>query len=138
MIGEWPLQDSLELGALPDAVPCARLHTRQILWEWGLTWLSENAELIVSELLTNAVNAARSRGSIGPVRLWLLSDWTQLLILVWDGNPLPPVRVLSSEQTESGRGLMLVETLARQWDWYAPVNTGGKVVWALLLQDPRR
>ena len=44
MTGDWPLQDSLELGALPGAVPCARLHARQVLWEWGLTRLSENAE----------------------------------------------------------------------------------------------
>jgi hypothetical protein len=32
----WPLQSHLELGALPTAVPCARLHARQMLWEWGL------------------------------------------------------------------------------------------------------
>lgn len=132
MIGEWPLQDSLELGALPDAVPCARLHTRQVLWEWRLTWLSDNAELIVSELLTNAISAARSGGSIGPVRLWLLADGAQLLILTWDGNPLPPLRVFTSNEMESGRGLLLVDTLATQWDWYVPVNMGGKVVWAQL------
>jgi hypothetical protein len=29
----WPLRSFLELGALPGAVPCARLHTRQVLWE---------------------------------------------------------------------------------------------------------
>lgn len=132
MISNWPLQDSLELGALPDAVPCGRLHTRQIIWEWGLDWLGEGAELVLSELLTNAVNAARSGGSIGPVRLWLLADRTQLLILVWDANPLPPVRVFTSEETEGGRGLMLVDTLARRWDWYVPLDIGGKVVWALL------
>ena len=132
MVGEWPLQDGLELGALPDAVPCARLHTRQVLWEWVLTGMTENAELLVSELLTNAVNAARSVQSIGPVRLWLLSDSIQLLVLVWDANPLPPVRLHARQETESGRGLMLVETLSRQWDWYAPERLGGKVVWALL------
>ena len=32
----WPLRSSLELGALPAAVPCARLHARQLAWEWGL------------------------------------------------------------------------------------------------------
>jgi hypothetical protein len=31
---QWPLQSSLELGAFPGAVPCARLHARQMLWEW--------------------------------------------------------------------------------------------------------
>jgi len=132
MNGEWPLQDSLELGALPDAVPCARLHTRHLLREWGMNWLIENAELIISELMTNAVNAARAGGSIGPVRLWLLSDSSQLVIMVWDPSPLPPVRINTSEQAESGRGLRLVATLARQWDWYAPLQIGGKTVWALL------
>jgi hypothetical protein len=31
----WPLRSGLELGALPSAVPCARLHARQVTWEWG-------------------------------------------------------------------------------------------------------
>lgn len=132
MIGNWPLQDSLELGALPNAVPCARLHARQILWEWTMDRLTESTELVLSELLTNAVNATRSGGSIGPVRLWLLADRTELMILVWDANPLPPVRVVTNAETEGGRGLMLVDTLARQWDWYSPVTMGGKVVWAVL------
>src|SRR6266536_411255 len=35
MADHWPLQTFLELGALPGAVPCARLHARQLLWEWG-------------------------------------------------------------------------------------------------------
>ena|ERR1035438_767306 len=35
----WPCQSFLELGALPGAAPCARLHARQVLWEWGpLEW----------------------------------------------------------------------------------------------------
>jgi hypothetical protein len=32
---DWPLRSYLELAALPGAVPCARLHARQVLWEWG-------------------------------------------------------------------------------------------------------
>jgi hypothetical protein len=32
--GRWPLRSFLELGALPSAIPCARLHTRQVAWEW--------------------------------------------------------------------------------------------------------
>jgi hypothetical protein len=32
---QWPLRSFLELGALPGAVPYARLHARQVLWEWG-------------------------------------------------------------------------------------------------------
>jgi anti-sigma regulatory factor (Ser/Thr protein kinase) len=46
------------LGALPNAVPCARLHASLVLAEWGLKALAETAELIVSELVTNAVRAS--------------------------------------------------------------------------------
>ncbi len=41
MAAGWPVQDFLELCALPGAVPSARLHIRHILWEWALTALSE-------------------------------------------------------------------------------------------------
>ena len=58
--GRWPLQDFLELGALVSAVPCARLHARQVLWEWGLASLGESAGLLVTELITNAVKASRA------------------------------------------------------------------------------
>src|SRR5580693_5446393 len=54
----WPSSSSLPLGALVTATPCARLHTRAMLAEWGLNDLAEAAELIVSELVTNAVRAS--------------------------------------------------------------------------------
>src|SRR5260370_22075383 len=78
--GEWPLQTFLELGALPTAVPCARLHARQVLWEWGLSALSETIELVFSELVTNAMQTSdgllgdrydgRRTPGLPPVRLW--------------------------------------------------------------------
>jgi hypothetical protein len=51
MPGDWPLRSHLELGALPSAVPCARLHVRHMLWEWGLAGLAGDA------LVSNAVAA---------------------------------------------------------------------------------
>lgn len=72
------------------AVPSARLHTRHILWEWALTPLSENAEQVVPELTANAVAAARAMPQIPPVRLWLLTDKAQVLILVWGASPCQP------------------------------------------------
>ena len=39
----WPLRSYLELGALPTAVPCARLHARHLVWEWGLNGLAARA-----------------------------------------------------------------------------------------------
>lgn len=129
----WPLRSYLELGALPGAVPCARLHSRQLLWEWGLSQLGEPAELLVSELMTNAITASQSTGGISPVvRVWLMSDQTRVLILVWDGNAQPPTRFDADQDAESGRGLLLVEAISEQWNWYFVPETGGKVVWCLV------
>jgi hypothetical protein len=66
----WPLQSRLELAALPGAVPCARLYTRQLLWGWRLATLAETVELLVSEIATNAVNASAGavRGQSGGPR----------------------------------------------------------------------
>ncbi len=130
-VDEWPLYDFLELGALAGAVPCARLHARQVVWEWGQADLSESIELLVSELTTNAIAASRFADWTLPVRLWLLSDKTRVLILVWDANPQPPMRVSSSDDAEGGRGLVLVEAISAQWGSYATPELGGKVVWAV-------
>ena len=82
--------------------------------------------------MTNSVAASQSLERIFPVRLWLLSDRARVLILVWDASPQPPVRVDFGEDVESGRGLLLVETISSRWDWYVPhQGVGGKVVWAL-------
>jgi anti-sigma regulatory factor (Ser/Thr protein kinase) len=137
MADEWPLQDFVELGALPTAVPCARMRTRQVLWEWGLAKCSEQVELLVSELMTNAIKASQSLERLSPVRLWLLSDKQHLLILVWDGNHWPPVRIDAGQDAESGRGLLLVEALSDGWGSYAHTGWGGKIVWCeVLLGSP--
>lgn len=131
IVGAWPLQDAIELGPLSGAVPCARLHARQMLWEWGLTQLTEDVELLVSELVTNAIAAPQSGDRVSPVRLWLRADRTRVLVLVWDASPQPPTPVEADDEAESGRGLLLVEAISQKWDWYFPQGTGGKVVWAL-------
>ena len=129
--GRWPLRSFLELGALPGAVPCARLHTRQLAWEWQLTGLSQDAELVVAEIMTNAIQITQADGRTAPVRLWLLADRTQLLIVVWDASPLPPVPVSTSDDAENGRGLLLVDTLSARWGHFEH-HSGGKVVFALI------
>jgi anti-sigma regulatory factor (Ser/Thr protein kinase) len=103
------------------------------LWEWGATELSDDSELVTSELVTNAVAAGQTIGQATTVRLWLLSDGTQALILVNDASTQPPVPVDAAEEAESGRGLLLVETISTQWGWYFPDDgVAGKVTWALL------
>jgi anti-sigma regulatory factor (Ser/Thr protein kinase) len=131
MTEDWPLHSHLELGALPGAVPCARLHAKQMLWEWGLAELGESTELLVSELATNALEASQAMGSVSAatIHLWLLSDKTHVLVLVWDRNPQPPVRNDATDEDESGRGLLLVESVSEAWGWYFPDHLGVKVVW---------
>lgn len=99
---EWELRTFLELGALPTAVPCARLHTKHVTWEWQLGHLTEAAELLVSEITTNAIRASAGlttsrfagkwAAGTPPIRLWLYSDRQRLLIQVWDGNDQMPAR----------------------------------------------
>jgi hypothetical protein len=52
-----------------------------------------------------------------------------------DGDPRPPVRIDTDELNERGRGLLLVEALSDQWNWYVPPELGGKVVSALVSKD---
>jgi len=129
MLDDWPLGSYLELGAFPSAVPCARLHARQIMWEWGLADLNEAIELLVSELTTNAVRASESLDEACPVRLWLLSDKRRVIIVVWDNSPRPPVRKNVPEDAAGGRGLLLVDVMSARWGWYPPKESGGKCVW---------
>jgi anti-sigma regulatory factor (Ser/Thr protein kinase) len=123
------LRSHLELGAFPTAVPCARLHARLMALEWGLPALADTAELLVSELATNAIRA--SAGLLSPVmRLCLASDHQCMVIRVWDGGDQMPVRKNAGPDSESGRGLLLVESLSTEWGSYRKAN--GKVVWAVV------
>lgn len=141
-MNDWPLRSYLELGALPSAVPCARLHAKHRLWEWGLNGFSDSVELVVSELVTNAQKA--SAGLTGsryggrwtpgapPIRLSLSSDKERVLVEVWDGDDRFPETQGNDLMAESGRGLLLVTTLSTEWGAYRPEGTSGKVVWAVL------
>ena len=51
------LQSHLSLAALPTAPACARGHVRAVAHEWGFVGLADTAELLVSELVTNSVQA---------------------------------------------------------------------------------
>lgn len=132
MVDRWPLRSFLELGAYPTAVSCARLHAKHVLREWSLAEVSDSAELLVSELVTNAVRASTSAADIAVVRLWLLSNQARVLIMVQDDNLQHPVQARPDTDAESGRGLLLVETISERWDWYLPEEAAGKVVWCLL------
>ena len=131
--GRWPLHDHVELGALPSSVPCARRHARLALEEWDLDHLSDDALAVVSELVTNAVQAAPPAWPMPTVQLWLFADTWRLLIVVEDGSPWPPVPAGAAAAAEGGRGLMLVDALSVRWGWF-PVHDRAmaKYVWAEL------
>ena len=138
MSASWPLTTTLPLGALPGATPCARLHARAVLTEWGLADLTEAAELIVSELVTNAVRASTGKdgkpkydgASMPVVVLRMASDSVRLLIEVWDAIPGAPAAAHPGPEDEGGRGLMLVEAMCDRWRWQTVPGWPGKVVWA--------
>jgi hypothetical protein len=139
MTDPWPLRSSLELGALPTAVPCACVHTQLLLWEWGLNSLAESAELLVSELVTSAVNATAGQdGQV--VALHLSGNATQVLIEVRDADPRPPGPQGPSEpgdeNTQGRDGVLLVAALSTRWDWYPTEDPPGKVVWCELTAPP--
>jgi anti-sigma regulatory factor (Ser/Thr protein kinase) len=130
--GHWRLSSRLEFGPLPSAVPCARLHTKHILREWNLAHVADEAELIVSELMTNALHAARPLPGIQPITLHLLASHEYLVIGVWDAVAAAPAPRPHALDAESGRGLELVAMLSDRQGYYHPIG-GGKVVWAALI-----
>ena len=120
------------MGALPTAPGRARAWTRRILREWQLAGLSDSAELVVSELVTNAL-----LGSLpldGPlIRLTVALDQGELGIFVRDYCPGAPQPANAGDEDENGRGLLLVEAMSSRLGWYPPEDGApGKVVWAVL------
>jgi anti-sigma regulatory factor (Ser/Thr protein kinase) len=135
------LTNGLTLAAVPTAVSCARMFARKQLSQWGLNQLASDAELVLSELVTNAVNATgttnpRPRWSelrnlaLITIRLVVTAD--SLVIEVWDRNPSPPVPTDAAAVDEAGRGLLIVGALCRRWHYFYP-ESGGKAVWGELV-----
>jgi hypothetical protein len=121
-----------------------------MLWEWRMDELTDTLELLVSELVTNAQRASaaltgsryRGRWAAGapPVRLWLNGDEQHVLIRVWDGDRRLPEPQGIDLDAESGRGLLLVDTLSAEWGAYPLEGSSGKIVWAVVSRtdDPER
>ncbi|MGH3157299.1 MAG: ATP-binding protein [Streptosporangiaceae bacterium] len=135
---EWPLGSYLALRALPASVRRARRHATATLREWQLETLADPVEVLTSEIVTNAVHASadavlqpRKAGQAAQIGFWLTSDRRSVLIQVWDADPRPPIRQDNGLDAETGRGLMLVETLSTQWGCCAPGCPAGKIVWAV-------
>lgn len=127
-----PPQAVLDVGALPTAPGSARAWTRRVLREWRRPALTDTAELVVSELTTNAMLASRGPGRPF-IRLALALDHGELAISVRDYCPGVPEPANAAADDETGRGLLLVEAVSSRSGWYTfGDGTPGKVVWAVL------
>lgn len=124
----------LTLGAIRTSPGTARTAARSLLTEWELADLTESVELIVSELVTNAVRISASHEIPPPVVLRMSATGNSVLIEVWDGDPcVPHLQEPIDLDSESGRGLHLVASASTRWGWL-PVQHG-KIVWAEVCQD---
>ncbi|MFD0003247.1 SpoIIE family protein phosphatase [Streptomyces sp. NPDC127178] len=116
LVAEW------EVPSDPAAVGQVRSEVTRTLEAWGLEELSFTTELILSELVTNAI---RYGGE--PIRVRMLHD-RSLICEVFDSSSTSPHLRYATMTDEGGRGLFLVAQLADRWGTrYLPA---GKVIWA--------
>ncbi|MFG2286780.1 SpoIIE family protein phosphatase [Streptomyces sp. NPDC048595] len=114
-VAEW------EVPSDPAAVARIRSACLGKLESWGLEAIAFTTELILSELITNAI-----RYGAQPIRVRLLHD-RALICEVSDGTSASPHLRRAATTDEGGRGLFLVAQFAQRWGTrYAP---GGKVIW---------
>ncbi|MEU6063375.1 SpoIIE family protein phosphatase [Streptomyces sp. NPDC047082] len=114
-VGDWALPRE------PRSVGRAREYARGQLVSWDLGPLVDTTELLVSELVTNAL-----RYGEGEIRLRLLLDRT-LVCEVWDSGLVQPRRRRARDTDEGGRGLQLVGLLSAAWG--SRRTPRGKTVW---------
>ncbi|MFF7747996.1 SpoIIE family protein phosphatase [Streptomyces sp. NPDC007971] len=114
-VGDWTLPRE------PRSVGRAREYARAQLVSWDMEPLVDTTELLVSELVTNAL-----RYGEGEIRLRLLLDRT-LVCEVWDSGLVQPRRRRARDTDEGGRGLQLVGLLSAAWG--SRRTPRGKTVW---------
>ena len=116
------------LGTDPDAIPLARQFARRVL-AGHPTSVAEDAELIVTELVTNVFLHGRP-----PATLRVLPVVGGIRIEVEDTGRTMPVQMSNNPEAMTGRGLSLIAALASAWG-IDPGDSGGKVVWAEITED---
>ncbi|WP_433424262.1 SpoIIE family protein phosphatase [Microtetraspora malaysiensis] len=110
-----------DVPADPAAVSGIRTEVTRQLADWDLEELAFSTELVISELVTNAIRYAG-----GPIQVRLLRDRT-LICEVSDGSSTSPRLRRSATTDEGGRGLFLVAQLAQRWGTRHTAD--GKVIW---------
>ncbi|MFI9824311.1 SpoIIE family protein phosphatase [Streptomyces sp. NPDC052013] len=116
-VAEWDVPDD------PAAVPRIRGEATLRLESWGLGEAAFTTELILSELVTNAIRYGKN-----PISLRLLRDGDSLICEVGDGSSTSPHLRRATSTDEGGRGLFLVAQLSRRWG--TRYTDRGKIIWA--------
>jgi anti-sigma regulatory factor (Ser/Thr protein kinase) len=112
-----------------EQVTYVRHQTRLVLRLWRLTDLLTAVEVLISELATNVVRHARTLFTVAAT--W---DGGTLRIEVTDGSPLTPrLQLAAHPDSEGGRGLLLVDTIAT--DWGVDLYSQGKTIWCTIGRD---
>ena len=130
---------SRPLRPVAEEARTARQFVRELLTCWGLGYLSDDAELIIAELVGNAVrHGMRTAPPFVPLganapalRLCLLRRIGEVMLAVTDPSDEAPKPRTASADGESGRGLQIVGALSHIWGW-SPIEGNGKAVWAVL------
>jgi hypothetical protein len=137
---ETPAVTSRPLSPAPEEARTARQFVRELLTCWGLGHLTDDAELIVAELVVNAVkhglrtvsySATPGSFAASSLRLCLLRRVGEIMLAVTDPSDEAPVPRTPDWTGESGRGLQIVGALSYVWGW-SPIEGHGKAVWAVL------
>lgn len=135
---------TLNLLAMPGSARHARMFVGHVVTQWGLSDCIEDAELVVSELATNAVQATADNdpsyyvnGMKPPplIRVQLALFKSRMVVSVWDRSLNEPKHAEATAEEEDGRGLVIVEALSTRWGWdtvHPYSGHKGKVVWAEL------
>jgi anti-sigma regulatory factor (Ser/Thr protein kinase) len=123
------LDESRTLPCEPESAALARKFVRATLLAWGLGHLTDDAALVVSELVGNAVR----HSGLPELRVSVaLVEPRRFRVAVSDGSSAAPRPRHPADDSESGRGLFLVEAVADRWGT-SPERDGGKSVWAELV-----
>ncbi|MCT7353166.1 ATP-binding protein [Streptomyces sp. 15-116A] len=117
------------LSPTPRGARLARLLAREQLRSWGLPL--DPAELIVAELAVNAATHGRVAGRDFRLTLYVVAGTLRIEVTDTRGDRLPAIDHTAPPDTESGRGLLLVDALAKRWGT-APGPYPRKTVWAEL------
>ncbi|MGW2296601.1 ATP-binding protein [Streptomyces violaceorubidus] len=138
-LGRRPSAAALRVACNGEGFARARVFTRDTLRGWSLDHRGDDAVLVVTELVSNAVTHAVPSPAAGApeIRLGLALDSGDLTLTVSDpGDDMPVFHPSDgSALREHGRGLCIVDALAEEWGW-TPRPPAGKTVWATLSTRP--